>query len=187
MHPDGTIDMIPTGKKRTENTLYLKRLYSEAKNKKYVGKVFLVDDGPGSQYGASFALQEIVNEPPKPLGKCPRCGRDVIEGKNAYGCSGWKDGCKFTIWKKQKQKFLQNVKITKTDTKRFLAGKTSRKSRLVDKKGNKFRAEIMMDERADNPFGPAFRVVEGTIEVKDGDPSMIKVDTVRLETNKECL
>ncbi len=34
--------------------------------------------------------------------------------------------------------------------------------------------------RPDNPFGPAFRVVEGTIEVKEGDLSAIKIDTVAL-------
>ena len=180
MKPGENGELRSTGKKRTENTVYSKRLYSEAKGKRYPGLVYLIDDGPESPYGASFALQEIVNEPPKPLGKCPRCGCDVIEGKNGYGCSGYKDGCKFTIWKNSKQKFLADVTFTKTDAKRFLAGKPTRKSKLTDKKGNKFSADIIMDERPDNPFGPAFRIVDGTIEVKDGDPAMIKVDTVKV-------
>ena len=38
-----------------------------------------------------------------------------------------------------------------------------------------------MDERPDNLFGPAFRILEGTIEVKDGDPNDIKIDTVKKE------
>ncbi len=29
------------------------------------------------------------------IGACPRCGRSVIRGKNAYGCSGWREGCAF--------------------------------------------------------------------------------------------
>ncbi|MFB5678763.1 type IA DNA topoisomerase [Paenibacillus terreus] len=33
------------------------------------------------------------------LGNCPICGKAVIEGKKGYGCSGWKEGCTFTIWK----------------------------------------------------------------------------------------
>jgi DNA topoisomerase-3 len=33
------------------------------------------------------------------IGKCPLCGKDVIEGKKGYGCSGWKEGCKFVIWR----------------------------------------------------------------------------------------
>jgi len=36
------------------------------------------------------------------LGECPRCGRPVIEGNRGYGCSGWKDGCPFVLWKEYK-------------------------------------------------------------------------------------
>ncbi|MCQ2553642.1 MAG: DNA topoisomerase [Clostridia bacterium] len=169
-----------TGRKRTETEVHIKRLYSEAKDKKYTGDVYLTDEGNESQYGASFGLARFTNDGPEVLGKCPRCGEDVIEYDNMYGCTGFKHGCKFAIWKSQKQKFLADVSFTKTDAKRFLAGKTTKKSRLLDKKGQKFSAEILMDERADNPFGPAFRVVEGTIEVKDADPSIIKIDTVPL-------
>ena len=28
-------------------------------------------------------------------GLCPRCGKTVIKGKTAYGCSGWKEGCDY--------------------------------------------------------------------------------------------
>jgi DNA topoisomerase-3 len=31
------------------------------------------------------------------LGECPRCGRPVVKGKQAYGCSGWRDGCPFVL------------------------------------------------------------------------------------------
>lgn len=33
------------------------------------------------------------------LGDCPRCGKNVIEGRRGYGCSGWKEGCVFVMWK----------------------------------------------------------------------------------------
>jgi DNA topoisomerase-3 len=33
------------------------------------------------------------------FGVCPRCGGDVIEGKKGYGCSNWKQGCSFVVWK----------------------------------------------------------------------------------------
>ena len=33
------------------------------------------------------------------LGDCPRCGRPVIAGKRGYGCSGWRDGCPFVLWR----------------------------------------------------------------------------------------
>ncbi len=34
---------------------------------------------------------------PEKIGFCPRCGKEVIKGKSAYGCSGWKEGCKFVL------------------------------------------------------------------------------------------
>jgi len=33
------------------------------------------------------------------LGDCPRCGRPIIEGKRGFGCSGWKEGCPFVLWR----------------------------------------------------------------------------------------
>ncbi len=30
-------------------------------------------------------------------GNCPLCGREMIKGKRAYGCSGWKEGCAFVL------------------------------------------------------------------------------------------
>jgi len=35
------------------------------------------------------------------LGKCPNCHKPVIEGQRGYGCSGYKDGCTFVLWKEQ--------------------------------------------------------------------------------------
>ncbi len=30
-------------------------------------------------------------------GSCPLCGKEVVKGKRAYGCSGWKEGCEFVL------------------------------------------------------------------------------------------
>lgn len=30
---------------------------------------------------------------------CPLCGKPVIENSKAFGCSGWREGCAFTLWK----------------------------------------------------------------------------------------
>ncbi|MCQ2565658.1 MAG: DNA topoisomerase [Clostridia bacterium] len=174
---DGTPQ--PTGRKRTEKCVHVKKLYSPAKDKIYTGDVFLSDEGPASQYGASFGLERVTDDGPEILGKCPRCGKDVIEGRLGYGCTGFKDGCKFTIWKNSKMKLLANITFTKTDARKFLAGKPARKRKLVDKKGKEFIGEIIMIEEPDNPYGPVWRVIEGTIELKDGsDPSVIKTETV---------
>ena len=31
--------------------------------------------------------------------KCPLCGKPVTENSKAFGCSAWRDGCHFTLWK----------------------------------------------------------------------------------------
>jgi DNA topoisomerase-3 len=49
--------------------------------------------------------QKIKDESTKPLydagklGECPLCHKPVIEGRKGYGCSGWKEGCQFVLWK----------------------------------------------------------------------------------------
>ena len=30
---------------------------------------------------------------------CPLCGKPVVENAKAFGCSAWKEGCHFTLWK----------------------------------------------------------------------------------------
>ncbi|MBT3294818.1 MAG: DNA topoisomerase 3 [Verrucomicrobia bacterium] len=35
------------------------------------------------------------------FGPCPKCEGSIIEGKRGYGCSRWKGGCDFVIWKEQ--------------------------------------------------------------------------------------
>lgn len=47
----------------------------------------------------SEKAKKVPNRETKPQDiKCPICGKGtMIKGKNAYGCSEWKNGCKFTI------------------------------------------------------------------------------------------
>lgn len=33
------------------------------------------------------------------FGKCPKCQAPVVEGKRGFGCSAWKKGCDFVLWK----------------------------------------------------------------------------------------
>ena len=48
--------------------------------------------GKGGKRGASGA-QAVEGA------VCPLCGKPVQENKLAFGCSGWKAGCHFTLWK----------------------------------------------------------------------------------------
>ncbi len=54
------------------------------------------------------------------LGKCPVCGRDIVEGTKGFGCMGYKTGCKFVIWKEDKELAKYRKKVTKTMVKTLL-------------------------------------------------------------------
>jgi DNA topoisomerase III len=51
-------------------------------------------DGAGSPQGEQAPEKSTAG-----LGPCPLCGSEVIEQEKSYGCSGWRSGCKFAIWK----------------------------------------------------------------------------------------
>ena len=50
----------------------------------------------------AFAAQVKLPEGAKVVGVCPECGNPVIETEKAFGCSNWKNGCRFTVWKNDK-------------------------------------------------------------------------------------
>lgn len=54
----------------------------------------------------SFAQAEITKGAAgaSTLGPCPVCGGDIVNGRKAYGCSNWRNGCQFVIWKTIAQK-----------------------------------------------------------------------------------
>ncbi len=54
------------------------------------------------------------------FGACPRCGRPVIQGKRGFGCSGWRDGCKFVLWPEYKDQTLSIADIRQLLQQRIL-------------------------------------------------------------------
>lgn len=57
------------------------------------------------------------------IGKCPVCGKPVYENKLSFGCSGYKEGCKFSLWKDNKFFVAMGKSITKTNAKALLSAK----------------------------------------------------------------
>ena len=78
---------------------------------------------------------------------CPKCGGDIVENERAYSCSGWKNGCKVTIWKNAMERYGKK-KITATEAKQLLTkGRTAKKVKLHSPtKGKDYEAYLVMDD-----------------------------------------
>ncbi|MEO6810967.1 MAG: DNA topoisomerase 3 [Isosphaeraceae bacterium] len=48
---------------------------------------------------------------PDRLGDCPRCGQPVIAGKKGFGCSAWRDGCPFVLFREYKGLVLNDDQV----------------------------------------------------------------------------
>ena len=79
------------------------------------------------------------------IGYCPFCNKPVYENKKAYSCSGYKEGCKFVIWKTF---FGKN--ITKNDATDLLNPDkkytTKKKKGFVNKDNKIFDAKLYLTE-----------------------------------------
>ncbi|RYD01489.1 hypothetical protein N752_29750 [Desulforamulus aquiferis] len=76
------------------------------------------------------------------LGKCPVCKREVVETTKSYGCIGYKEGCKFAIWKE-----IAGKKITLKQAEDLLTkGKTGVLKGFRGKSGNSFEAILIVGE-----------------------------------------
>ncbi len=84
-------------------------------------------------------------EAPEVLGRCPRCGGDVVEGKKGFGCANWRDadgGCRFVVWK-----VIAGLELPLEAVKDLLShGETQLLHGFISKKGKEFSARLKVDE-----------------------------------------
>ena len=76
------------------------------------------------------------------VGKCPVCGKDVVRTRYGYGCSGYKEGCKFSV-----NNVICDRVISITNMKMLLeTGKTSKIEGFVSKRtGKTFAASLKLE------------------------------------------
>jgi DNA topoisomerase-3 len=81
----------------------------------------------------------IASDKPS-LGKCPKCGRNVIDGKKFYLCESYKDACDFIVGHDK-----WGTKISKTELKKILEGKATKKLKFQN--GEKeWEASLIFDK-----------------------------------------
>ncbi|MEN5132694.1 DNA topoisomerase 3 [Elizabethkingia anophelis] len=78
----------------------------------------------------------------KTIGSCPKCQKgDIIEGKKGYGCSGYKDGCNFVIWKE-----IASKKISLSIAKILIEKRRTKKLEgFISKAQKKFSASLILN------------------------------------------
>lgn len=82
--------------------------------------------------------------------KCPKCGKPIRENTKSFGCTGYKDGCDFSIWKEKAEK-----KITESMVKQLLTkGSTGILKGFKRKDGTTFDSALVL--------------VDGKVEFKRG-------------------
>ena len=79
----------------------------------------------------------------KVLGPCPKCKEgQVAESAKAYGCSRYREGCNFTIWKTVARK-----RLSEKQAQLLMAnGRTEKMQGFISKAGKKFAARLKFDE-----------------------------------------
>jgi DNA topoisomerase-3 len=124
-------------------SLVLERQEGEGENRASWSTRMVMSQAPSAEGGPPPSIPP----PPSPLdvmGKCPRCGGRVIEGKKGYGCANWRpqDGkCGFVIWKVIAGKTLTR----KTVTDLLKKGETGLLKGFVSKSGKKFSAKLRLE------------------------------------------
>lgn len=73
---------------------------------------------------------------------CPKCKEgEVIEGKSAYGCANWKNGCRFMV-----PFTIMEKKLTKNQVKQLIQkGKTSKIKGFVSATGEKTEGKLILN------------------------------------------
>ena len=91
-------------------------------------------------------VEKTVTSPGDTGISCPICGKAIIEGKAKdgkpanYYCSGYKDGCKFSV-----RKSINGKTITKTNLKDLIEkGRTREIKGFVSNKGKEFSAYLVL-------------------------------------------
>jgi DNA topoisomerase-3 len=96
------------------------------------------------------------------VGKCPRCGADVIETPKAFRCSN--TGCTFTLWKDNRFFAAKKKKLDKKAAAALLSkGRVSFPDLWSEKKHKTYAADIVLDDKGG-------KYVNFTLEFKHKKP-----------------
>ena len=97
--------------------------------------------------------QKIKDQSDRPLydqsrlGDCPLCGHPVIEGRKGYGCSDWKAGCRFVLWKQ-----MYGVPVTQDIACQLLQTSRTLHSYAIKLNDEVFNALLTLNKRGETGY-----------------------------------
>ena len=145
-------DTIKSAKLTAEWEAALKEVeYGERAPEKFLEEIAgmvqgMVEDCRKAGAQTASALSAPVKEV---IGKCPRCGKPVYEGKKGFYCSGYQDvpPCGFTLWKENLYFKSKRKELTKAVAAALLKdGRVKMKGLYSEKKGILYDATIVMED-----------------------------------------
>ncbi|MGA0334250.1 MAG: topoisomerase C-terminal repeat-containing protein, partial [Kiritimatiellia bacterium] len=83
------------------------------------------------------------------FGKCPKCQAPVLEGKRGFGCSRWKEGCDFVLWKE-----VAGIRIDGTLARELLD------------MGHSLNARPVKNETGEPMLGTLHLLADGKLEIR---------------------
>ena len=86
------------------------------------------------------------------VGICPRCGKNVVEGKKSFFCEGWNASppCGFALWKNDRFFTSKHKELTrKTAAALLKTGRVHLTGLFSEKKGVLYDATIILDDTGD--------------------------------------
>ena len=102
--------------------------------------------------GALSRFKVDIPEDIENLGPCPVCGNPVVEGEKSFGCSNWKNGCKYAIWKDDKYINSFGKKVSKEMVEILLKNGKVGFRNLKSKKGNTFSAYFRYEKNEETGY-----------------------------------
>ena len=102
-----------------------------------------------SYEGISVGTGSLSGTDREEIGRCPRCGKPVYEGKKSFYCSAYKDEmpCGFALWRDNLYFRSKRKELTKTTAAALLKnGRVKMTGLYSEKKGILYDATIVMDD-----------------------------------------
>ena len=92
---------------------------------------------------ASNSVEQPVNS--VPIGLCPRCGADIMEGDRRYACSN--PACQFSLWKDNRFFTEKKTQLTQALLATLLKdGQAPMKNLYSAKTGRTYDAVVLLDD-----------------------------------------